>query len=271
MDRLQRRASTCCASFLVNRPLPCAGCTQCERDASRQHGIRASRHGWRPWVTPKPPARHARLKKQACEDTTAAEPAPAKKRRVAPVAVVTVVCGLARPDSEGARARPDAHHSPTLPAPLRRRTPRHVVTRRLAAAPAPHIRLRCAPMTERRTEDARAFHDHRLSDGAPHPPSSELALAAPNGSTRARSNVATDDVRARRGVGGHPARARHGARTSRSSSQRCAQCTTRGPCDGPSGCLMRERRLARRRPRGACHGREFYGFLSALSSRLPVP
>ncbi|WP_437539862.1 transposase [Sorangium sp. So ce726] len=36
-------------------------------------------------------------------------------------------------------------------------------------------------------EDARAFHDHPLSGGAPHPRSSELALAAPNGSTRARS------------------------------------------------------------------------------------
>ncbi|WP_437983486.1 recombinase family protein [Sorangium sp. So ce117] len=75
---------------------------------------------------------------------------------------------------------------------------------------------RCAPLPEMRTEDARASHDHRLSGGAPHPRSSELALAAPNGSTRARSNVGTDGVRVRRGVGGHPARARHGERTSRS-------------------------------------------------------
>ncbi|WP_437799944.1 transposase [Sorangium sp. So ce693] len=91
----------------------------------------------------------------------------------------------------------------------------------------------------------------RLSGGAPHPRLSELALAAPNGSTRARSNVGTDGVRVRRGVGGHPARARHGERTSRSSSQSCTQCTARGPCDGASGCLIRDRRLARRRSRGA--------------------
>ncbi|WP_437551939.1 transposase [Sorangium sp. So ce367] len=85
------------------------------------------------------------------------------------------------------RADPDLGRA--LGAAARRGVVRNVALRRVGRAHEAFVRLRCAPLPEMRTEDARAFHDHRLSGGALHPRSSELALAAPNGSTRARSNV----------------------------------------------------------------------------------
>ncbi|XXX71018.1 transposase [Sorangium sp. So ce128] len=212
----------------------------------RYHGVFAPRSSWRSLVTPKPPARAAKSEPCAGHAPVPASPAPASPCAPPALSARSLV-----------HADPTVRVEPTLISVLHWgrllegelfATSRYV---EWAVLMKRSFRVRCAPMPEMRTEDARAFHDHRLSGGAPHPRSSELALAAPNGSTRARSNVGTDGVRVRRGAGGHPARARHGERTSRSSSQSCTQCTARGPCDGASGCLMRERRLARRRSRGA--------------------
>ncbi|WP_438042448.1 transposase [Sorangium sp. So ce128] len=88
-----------------------------------------------------------------------------------------------KPPARSAKSEPCAGHAPlpAAPAPASPCAPPALSARSLAHA-EPTV------LPEMRTEDARAFHDHRLSGGAPHPRSSELALAAPNGSTpRARA------------------------------------------------------------------------------------
>jgi hypothetical protein len=105
-------------------------------------------------------------------------------------------------------------------------------------------------MPEMRTEDAHAFHDHGAKGRMPHPRSSQPPLTLANGSTRTRPNVGTDGVRDRRRVAEHTTRPRHGERTPPSSGHGCARSTPPQPCDGASGCLMDQKRLARRRPEG---------------------
>ncbi|WP_437295558.1 transposase [Sorangium sp. So ce426] len=69
----------------------------------------------------------------------------------------------------------------------------------------------------------------------PRPRASELALAAPNGSTRARSSVGVDGVRVRRGVGGHPARARHGNARRGRRARAAPNARRAGPATGRAG------------------------------------